>query len=308
MDVPLMYQQPAVEEERLSAQITHERFSGTVDEHVRLQLGVVREALAALLAAERLLSGVNANVPLEVVIQAESCPAYVTGEGFLPRVDEAVSLQSGAGAVGAVAHGAHEGRDARVFPLMHRQGVGVFESLLAHRAFVFFGVCVDHLMEAKGVFALEVLTACCTAERSVFRVHGHVHLELDGRLEGLVAELALQRLLLLLVAQQVVFQGRFHSEGFPTLITRKWLWRLQLLVALEVVLKRLFFPIRAFAARTGEGQRRFAGCVAQKMVLQRLLFRETPATLVTGETLLVDFHVFLQFTFTVKRDETQVTR
>lgn len=41
MHVPLMYQQPAVEEEGLPAQITHERFSGTVDEHVGLQLGVV---------------------------------------------------------------------------------------------------------------------------------------------------------------------------------------------------------------------------------------------------------------------------
>lgn len=108
------------------------------------------------------------------------------------------------------------------------------------------------------------------------------------------------------MAQQVVFQGRFHSERFPALITGKWLRGFQLLVALEVVLKRLFFSVRPLAARTGKGQRRFAGFVAQKMVLQRLLFSETFATLVTGKTLLVGFHVFLQFTFAVKRDETLV--
>lgn len=176
MDVPLMYQQPTVEEERLPTQITHERFPGAVDEHVRLQFGVVREALSTLLAAERLLSGVNADVPLEVVVQAKSCPAYVTGKGFLPRVHEAVSLQSCAGPIRAVAHRAHEGSDAGVFPLMHRQGVGVFERLLTHCALVFFGVCVDHLVKAKGVFALEVLPACCAAVRSFLRVHGHVHL------------------------------------------------------------------------------------------------------------------------------------
>lgn len=176
MDVPLMYQQPTVEEERLSTQITHERLPCTVDEHVRLQFGVVREALSTLLAAERLLPGVNANVPLQVVVQAKSGPAYVTGKGLLPRVDEAVSLESGAGPIRPVAHRAHEGGDACVLPLMHRQGVGVFEGLLTHRALVFFGVCVDHLMEAKGVFALEVLPACCTAEGPFLRVHGHVHL------------------------------------------------------------------------------------------------------------------------------------
>lgn len=41
MHVLLMYQQPAVEEEGLPAQIAHKRFSGTVDEHVGLQFGVV---------------------------------------------------------------------------------------------------------------------------------------------------------------------------------------------------------------------------------------------------------------------------
>lgn len=99
MDVLLMYQQPAVEEEGLSAQITHERFPGAVDEHVRLELSVVGEALSALLAAERLLSGVNANVPLQVVVQAEPGAADVAGEGLLPGVDQAVSLQSRAGAI-----------------------------------------------------------------------------------------------------------------------------------------------------------------------------------------------------------------
>lgn len=161
-----MYQQPAVEEEGLPAQITHERFPGTVDEHVRLEFSVVGEALSTLLAAERLLSGVNANVPLEVVIQAESCSTYVAGKRLLPGVDEAVSLQSCASAIRSVAHGANEGSDARVLPLVHRQGMGVFESLLAHCAFVFFGVCVNHLVKAEGVFTLEVLPARSAAERS----------------------------------------------------------------------------------------------------------------------------------------------
>lgn len=142
----------------------------------------------------------NANVPLQVVIQAKSCSTYVTGERFLPSVHEAVSLQSRAGAIRSVAHGANKRSDARVLPLVHRQRMGVFESLLAHRAFVFFGVCVDHLMEAEGVFTLEVLPACGAAERSFFRVHGHVNLQLDGCLKGLVTMLALQHFLLLLVA------------------------------------------------------------------------------------------------------------
>lgn len=198
--VPLMYQQPAVEEEGLPAQIAHERLPGAVDEHVGLQLVVVGEALATLLADERLLSCVNAKVPLEVVIQAEPRSAYVTGERFLPGVDDAVSFQGGAGPVRPVAHGACERSDAGVFPLMHSQRVGVFESLVAHRAFVFFGVCVNHLMEAKGVFTLELLPACRAAERSLFRVHGHVAFQLHRGLESLVTQLALQHLLPLLVA------------------------------------------------------------------------------------------------------------
>lgn len=39
--VPLMYLQPAVEEEGLPTQIAHERLSGAVDEHVGLELVVV---------------------------------------------------------------------------------------------------------------------------------------------------------------------------------------------------------------------------------------------------------------------------
>lgn len=138
--VPLMYQQPAVEEEGLPAQIAHKRLSGAVDEHVGLQLVVVREALATLLTGERLFSGVDAKVPFEVVVQAEPRSTYVTGERFLPCMDYAVSFQSSAGPVRPVAHAAYERSDACVFPLMHRQGVGVFESFVAHRAFVFFGV------------------------------------------------------------------------------------------------------------------------------------------------------------------------
>lgn len=36
VDIPLMHLQPAVEEERLPAEVTHEGFPGAVDEHVRL--------------------------------------------------------------------------------------------------------------------------------------------------------------------------------------------------------------------------------------------------------------------------------
>lgn len=142
----------------------------------------------------------NTNVPLEVVIQAEPRAAYVTGEWFLPSVDEAVSFQSRASPIRPVAHGAYERSYACVFPLMHSQGVSIFESLITHCAFVFFGVGVNHLMEAKGVFTLEVLPARCTAEWSFFRVHRHVTFQLDRRPESLVTKLALQHLLALLVA------------------------------------------------------------------------------------------------------------
>lgn len=202
--VLLMDQEPAVEEEGLSAQVAHEWLAGAVDEHVRLEFGVVREALPAILAGERLLARVDAKVPLEVVVQTEPGPTYVAGEGFLPRVDEAVSLQSSSRPIRPVAHVADKRRDARVLPFVHRQRVGVLERLLAHRAFVLFGVGVDHLMEAQGVFALEVLAARRTAERPLFRVHGHVTFQVDRRLERLVAQLALEHFLLLLVAQEVV--------------------------------------------------------------------------------------------------------
>lgn len=203
--VLLMDQEPAVEEEGLSAQVAHERLAGAVDEHVRLEFGVVREALPTLLAGERLLARVDAKVPLEVVVQTEPGPTYVAGEGFLPRVDEAVSLQSSSRPIRPVAHVADKRRDARVLPFVHRQRVGVLERLLAHQAFVLLGVGVDHLMEAQGVFALEVLAARRTAERPLFRVHGHVTFQVDRRLERLVAQLALEHFLLLLVAQEVVF-------------------------------------------------------------------------------------------------------
>lgn len=140
MHVLLMYQQPAVEEEGLPTQITHERLSGAVDEHVGLKLVAVGEALATLLAGERLLSCVNAKVPLEVVIQSEPRSTYVTGERFLPSVDDVVSFQSGAGPERPVAHVANERTDACVFSLMHSQGVCIFESLIAHCAFVIFTV------------------------------------------------------------------------------------------------------------------------------------------------------------------------
>ncbi len=307
MHVPLMYLQPAVEEERLPAQITHERFSGAVDEHVRFQLVVVGEALATLLAGERLLSCVNAKVPLQVVIQTESCSTDVTGEGFLPGVDDAVSLQSSAGPVRAVAHSADERRDACVFPLMHSQGVCIFESLFTHWAFVFFGVRVDHLMEAKGVFTLELLPTCCTAERPFLRVSGHMTFQVHRRLESLVTHLTLQQLLRLLVAQEVVFQRLLNSECFATLIAGKRFRWLYPLVTLEMILKRLLFPVRSLTARTRVGQGGFTCLMTQKVIFQRLLFKETSATLLTRKMLLVDLCVFLQFTFPVKADVTVLT-
>lgn len=203
--VLLMDQKPAVEEEGLPAEVAHKRFAGAVDEHVRLELGVVREALPAFLAGERFLACVDAKVPLEVVVETEPGTAYVAGERFLPRVDEAVPLQSSSRSVRPVAHIADKWRDARVLSFVHRQRVGVLKSLFAHGALVLFGVGVDHLVEAEGVFALEVLAARGAAERPLFRVHRHVTFEVDGRLERLVAQQALEHLLLLLVAQEVVF-------------------------------------------------------------------------------------------------------
>lgn len=257
-----MYQQPAVEEEGLPAQIAHERFPGAVDEHVGLQLDVVREALATLLAGERFLSCVDAKVPLEVVVQAEPRSTNVTGERFLSSVDDAVSLQSSAGPVRPVAHGANKRRDASVFPLVHGQGVSVFEGLVAHGALVFFGLCVNHLMEAQRVFTLELLPTRSTAERPFFRVHGHVTFQIDRRLESLVTMLALQHLLPLLVATQVVFQRLLNPECFPTLIAGERLRRFGPLMMLQVILKRLLFSVRSLTVRTGEGQRGFTRLVA----------------------------------------------
>lgn len=166
--VLLMDQKPAVEEEGLPTKVAHERFAGAMDEHVGLEFGVVREALATFLAGERLLARVDAEVSLEVVVETEPGPTYVAGERFLPRVDEAVSLQSSSRSIRPVAHVADKRRDARVLPFVHRQRVGVLESLFAHRALVLFGVGVDHLMEAEGVFALEVLATRLAAERPLF--------------------------------------------------------------------------------------------------------------------------------------------
>lgn len=195
-----------------------------------------------------------------------------------------------------------------MFPLVHRQRMGIFEGLLAHCALVLFGVGVNHLMKAEGVFTLEVLPAGCAAERPFFRVHGHVNLQLDGGLDGFVTKLALDHFLLLLVPQKVVLQRGFNSERFPTLIARERLRRFRLLMPLEVVLKRLLLSVRPFASRTGKGQGTPAGFMPQKMISQRLLFSETSATLVTGKRLPVDLHVFLQIAFTVKSDATLSAR
>lgn len=252
--VLLVDQEAAVEEEGLPAEVAHERFAGAVDEHVRLELGVVREALATFLAGEGLLARVDAKVPLEVVVEAEPGAADVAGERFLPRVHEAVPLQSRSRSVRPVAHVADKRRDARVLPLVHRQRVGVLEGLLAHGALVLFGVGVDHLVEAQGVFALEVLAARGTAEGPLLRVHRHVTFEVDGRLERLVAHRALEHFLLLLVAQEVVFQRRLDAECLPALVAGEGLRRLGALMELQVILEGVFFPIRPLTMRTWEWQ------------------------------------------------------
>lgn len=158
-------------------------------------------------------------------------------------------------------------------------------------------------MEAKGVFTLELLPTCCTAERPLLRVYRHVTSHLDHRPAGLVTMLTLQQLLRFLVAQEVVFKRRFDSECFLTLIAGEWLWFFCPLVKLEVILKRLLFSVRSFAPSTREGQRG----VTQKVIFQRLLFEETSATLVTRKRLLVVPHVFLQFTFPMKTGVTMLT-
>lgn len=252
-----MNEQPAVEEEGLPAPVAHERLPGAVDEHVTLELGVVGVAFAALLADERFLSSVEADVPLQVVVKAEAGSTDVAGEGFLSSVDQAVSLQSRARPVRLVAQRADEGRDAGVFPLVHSEGVGVLKGLFAHRAFILPVTCVNHLMEAQGVFTLELFPTGGAAERPVLRVHDHVSLQLHRQLKGLLTKLALQHHLPLLVSLHVVFESRFCSECFPTLLTGERLWRSSPLVTLEVVLQRLLSPERPLTLRAGEGQRSF---------------------------------------------------
>jgi len=300
--VLLVDQQSAVEEEGLPAQVAHERLPGAVDEHVALQLGVVRETLAALRAGERLLPRVDAEVPLEVVVQAEPGAADVAGERLLPRVHRAVPLQGRAGAVRPLAHGARERRDARVLPLVHGQRVGVLEGLLAHAALILLGAGVDDLVEAERVLALELLAAGGAAERPLLRVHGHVAPQLHRRPAALVTEVTLELLLPLLVAQQVVFQRPLDPEGLPALVAGERLRRLGPPVAHEVILKRLLLPERPLAKGAGEGQRGFARLVAREVIFQRPLFQETPATLIARERLLVDLHVFLQVALPVERD------
>lgn len=149
-----------------------------------------------------------------------------------------------------------------MFPLMDSQGVGVFESLVAHRALVFFGVRVDHLVKAKCVFTLELLPTYRTAERPFFRVHGHVTFQQHRRPESPVTMLTLDHLLPLLMAQEVVFQRLLNSECSPTLIAGEWLRWFRPLVTLEVILQRLLFSVRSLTPRTGEGQRSFTRLVA----------------------------------------------
>jgi len=246
-------------------------------------------------------------MPFQVVIEVEPRPAYVTSERLLARVDHFVPFQSSARPVRPVAHVAHERTVARVLPLMHSQGVGIFEGLLTHRALVFLGVRVNHLVEAKGVFALELFPARRAAERAFFRMHRHVTPQLDRRLAGLVTELALQHLLPLLVAQQVVFQRWPNPECFPALIAGERLWRFRLLVAFEVILKRQLSSEGSLALRTREWQRHFGRLVPQKVIFKRALFEETSTTLLTRKRLLVGLHVFLQLTFPMKTNVTVLT-
>lgn len=105
----------------------------------------------------------------------------------------------------------------------------------------------------------------------------------------------------------MVFQRRFDSECFPTLIAGERLRWFQPLVTLEVILKRLLLSVRSFALRTGEGQRGFTRLMTQKVIFQRFLFKETSATLLTRKRLLVDLHVSLQFTFPMKADVAVLT-
>lgn len=105
----------------------------------------------------------------------------------------------------------------------------------------------------------------------------------------------------------MVFQRLLDSERFPALIAGEWLRRLRPLVTLEMVLKRLLFPVRSFTLRAREGQRGFSCLVAQNVIFQRRLLQETPATLIARKRLLVDLHVLLQFAFPVKTEVAVLT-
>lgn len=59
----LVLLQMAVVEKCFPTEVTHERFGGTVEEHVRFQLVVLNEALATNLAGVRRFACVNAEVP-----------------------------------------------------------------------------------------------------------------------------------------------------------------------------------------------------------------------------------------------------
>lgn len=292
--------QPAVEEEGLPAEVAHERLPGAVDQHVGLELVVVGEADATVLAGERFLPRVEAEVSFQVVVEVEPRSTDVARERLLSRVDHFVSFEGGAGPVRAAAQVTGERPVARVLPLVHGERVGVLEGLLAHGAFVLPGVGVDLLVEAQGVLALELLPARGAAERPLLRVHGQVAPELDRRLAGLVAELTLEQLVLLLVAQKVVFQRLLDPERFGALVAGERLRWFGHLVTFEVVLERLLLLEGPLTPNTREGQRGFRRLVTQKVIFKRLLLQEASAALLTRKRLLVDLHVFLQITFPVK--------
>ena len=176
--VLLVHEQTAVKEKGFPTAVAHEGFGGTMDDHVGLELVVVREGLSALLAAEGRLPCVDADVSLQVVVEAKASAAEVAGEGFLSGVDHTVALQGGAGAVRAVADTAYKGCNACVFSLVHSQRVGILKTLLTLRALVLFIFGVNHLVEAQRVFALEVFAAGFAAERPLLRVHHHVRAQL----------------------------------------------------------------------------------------------------------------------------------
>lgn len=56
--------------------------------------------------------------------------------------------------------------------------MGILEGLLTLRALVLLGVCVDHLMKAKSVFALELFATGGTAVRPLLSVYHHMAAQL----------------------------------------------------------------------------------------------------------------------------------